>query len=729
MAAVDQDIRLDIDGMTCASCAMRIEKKLNKIDGVQASVNYALGTASVHAPAQVPLEQLVQTVEAAGYGASLPRPASAPVDETHDLRRRLIITWVLAAPVIVVSMIPAWQFPGWQWVALALTVPVVLWGGWGFHRAAWKNLRHRTATMDTLVSVGTLAALAWSLYAMIFGHAGMIGMHHHFSVIVEPHEAADSIYLEAAAGVTAFLLLGRYLEARSKRAAGAAVQGLLQLTADEVLIERDGSSQTIPLSQLVVGDVFRVRPGDRVATDGVILDGRAGIDASAVTGESVPVEVGTGDRVIGGTLAAGGSLRVRATAVGADTELSRIAALVEQAQTGKASVQRLADKVAGIFVPVILVLALATLLGWWLLGGDLTRGFTAAVAVLVIACPCALGLATPVALLVGTGRGAQLGILIRGPQALERADAIGTVVLDKTGTLTDGRMSLVEVWAADGDEQHVRRVAASLEQGSAHPIATAICGGVTDPLPVRDFHSYDGAGVGGVVDGRPALLGRVGWLRQRGIDVPATVADRVDAQAGLGRTAVVLAVGGQVCGVLSVADQIRATSATAIRGFKALGLHPVMMTGDHQGVADAVALQLGIDEVYAGVLPQEKAAHVAALQRGGQQVAMVGDGVNDAAALATADLGIAMGSGADVASDAADLTLLRTDPVVAVDAVRLSRATLRIIRQNIAWAFAYNLAAVPLAMSGRLGPMVAGFAMAASSVLVVVNSLRLRSFR
>ena len=666
MAAVDQDIRLDIEGMTCASCAMRIEKKLNKLEGVQASVNYALGTASVHAPADVPVEQLVQTVEAAGYGASLPQPAQPPVDETAGLRRRLIATWVLALPVIALSMVPAWQFPGWQWVALALTVPVVLWGGRGFHRAAWQNLRHGTATMDTLVSVGTLAALAWSVYAMVFGRAGMIGMHHHFSVVVEPQEAADAIYLEAAAGVTAFLLLGRYLEARSKRVAGAAVQGLLRLKADEVLVERNGAASTIPLAQLVIGDVFRVRPGDRVATDGVVIDGHASVDASAVTGESVPVEVGPGDHVVGGTLAAGGSVRVRATAVGADTELSRIAALVETAQTGKASVQRLADRVAGVFVPVILLLALATLLGWWLIGGDLTRGFTAAVAVLVIACPCALGLATPVALLVGTGRGAQLGILIRGPQALEQADAVRTVVLDKTGTLTDGRMSLVGVWAADGDEQQVRRVAASLEQDSAHPIATAISRDAAGLLPVEDFRSYDGAGVGGVVEGRPALLGRVGWLREQ---------------------------------------------------------------GDHRGVADAVARQLGIHEVHAAVLPQDKAAHVSALQQQGQKVAMVGDGVNDAAALATADLGIAMGSGADVASDAADLTLLRTDPVAAVDAVRLSRATLRVIRQNIGWAFAYNLAAVPLAMSGRLGPMVAGFAMAASSVLVVLNSLRLRRFR
>lgn len=729
MAAVDQDIRLDIEGMTCASCAMRIEKKLNKLDGVQASVNYALGTASVHAPADVPVERLVQTVEAAGYGASLPRPTQRPVDETAGLRRRLIVTWVLALPVLVISMVPAWQFPGWQWVALALTVPVVVWGGWGFHRAAWKNLRHHAATMDTLVSVGTLAALAWSIYAMVFGNAGMIGMHHHFSVMVEPQEAADAIYLEAAAGVTAFLLLGRYLEARSKRAAGAAVQGLLQLRADDVLVERPGGARTVGLSELVIGDVFRVRPGDRVATDGVVIDGRAGIDASAVTGESVPVEVGPGDRVVGGTLAAGGSLRVRATAVGADTELSRIAALVEQAQTGKASVQRLADKVAGVFVPVILLLALATLLGWWLIGGDLTRGFTAAVAVLVIACPCALGLATPVALLVGTGRGAQMGILIRGPQALEQADSVRTVVLDKTGTLTDGRMSLVDVWAADGDEHQVRRVAASLEQGSAHPIATAITREVADPVRVEDFRSYDGAGVGGVLEGRSALLGRVGWLREMGIDVPARVSRRVDAEAELGRTAVVLAVDAQVSGVLSVADRIRPTSAEAIRGFEALGLRPVMMTGDHRGVAEAVARQLGIDEVHAAVLPQDKAAHVSGLQQQGQQVAMVGDGVNDAAALATADLGIAMGSGADIASDAADLTLLRTDPIAAVDAVRLSRATLRVIRQNIGWAFAYNLAAVPLAMSGRLGPMVAGFAMAASSVLVVLNSLRLRRFR
>ncbi|MFC6715518.1 heavy metal translocating P-type ATPase [Branchiibius cervicis] len=729
MAAVDQDIRLDIEGMTCASCAMRIEKKLNKLEGVQASVNYALGTASVHAPADVPVEQLVQTVEAAGYGASLPQPAQPPVDETAGLRRRLIATWVLALPVIALSMVPAWQFFGWQWVALALTVPVVLWGGRGFHRAAWQNLRHGTATMDTLVSVGTLAALAWSVYAMVFGRAGMIGMHHHFSVVVEPQEAADAIYLEAAAGVTAFLLLGRYLEARSKRVAGAAVQGLLRLKADEVLVERNGAASTIPLAQLVIGDVFRVRPGDRVATDGVVIDGHASVDASAVTGESVPVEVGPGDHVVGGTLAAGGSVRVRATAVGADTELSRIAALVETAQTGKASVQRLADRVAGVFVPVILLLALATLLGWWLIGGDLTRGFTAAVAVLVIACPCALGLATPVALLVGTGRGAQLGILIRGPQALEQADAVRTVVLDKTGTLTDGRMSLVGVWAADGDEQQVRRVAASLEQDSAHPIATAISRDAAGLSPVEDFRSYDGAGVGGVVEGRPALLGRVGWLREQGIDVPALVHGRVDAEAELGRTAVVLAVGGQVSGVLSVADRIRPTSVAAIRGFEALGLRPVMMTGDHRGVAEAVARQLGIHEVHAAVLPQDKAAHVSALQQQGQKVAMVGDGVNDAAALATADLGIAMGSGADVASDAADLTLLRTDPVAAVDAVRLSRATLRVIRQNIGWAFAYNLAAVPLAMSGRLGPMVAGFAMAASSVLVVLNSLRLRRFR
>lgn len=728
----DHEVRLDIEGMTCASCATRIEKKLNKLDGVQASVNYALGTASVRLAPGVPTDRLVETVHTAGYTASV--PADTDHGETDDadgrgsLRRRLLAVWAMAVPVIVLSMLPMLQFPGWQWVALALTVPVALWGGWGFHRAAWQNARHGTATMDTLVSLGTLAALAWSLFAMIWGGAGMIGMRHHLQFAVPPHEAADAIYLEAAAGVTAFLLLGRYLEDGSKRAAGAAVRGLLQLQPAEVLVERGSGVTTIPLSQLTTGEVFVVRPGDRVATDGVVVGGRADVDASAVTGESVPIEVTTGDEVIGGTLAAGGTLRVRAAAVGADTELSRIALMVQRAQSGKAAVQRLADRVAGVFVPVILALALATLLGWWLLGGDVLRGFTAAVAVLVVACPCALGLATPVALLVGTGRGAQLGILIRGPQALERADAVDTVLLDKTGTLTEGRMRLADVWAVDGDVGRVTRVAAALEAGSAHPIARAIGAACPTPPAAEEFRAHDRGGVSGRVDGAPALLGRVELLRERGIDVPDTVVDRVHSEGTAGRTAVVLAIGDRVAGVLSVADHVRDAAADAVTALRGLGLTPVLVTGDHEQVAAAVGAQLGIDEIHAGVLPRQKAAMVEQLQSTRRRVAMVGDGVNDAAALAGADLGIAMGSGADIAADAADVTLLRSDPMAIVDAVRLSRATLRVIRQNIAWAFAYNLAAVPLAMTGRLGPMVAGFAMAASSVLVVLNSLRLRRF-
>ena len=748
------DLELSISGMTCASCANRIERKLNKLEGVTATVNYATEKAKVTYPAGMSTDDLVATVEAAGYAARLPEPVrpagsdGAPgeglvegagePDRVRALRDRLVLVTVLTVPVIAMSMVPALQFRAWQWLALTLAAPVVLWGAWPFHRAAWKNLRGGAATMDTLISVGTLAALAWSLYALFFGTAGELGMVHPFELTISRSDGASNIYLEAAAGVTMFILAGRYLEARSKRASGAALRALLDLGAKDVSVLRDGAEVRVPTSTLAVGDLFVVRPGEKIATDGAVVEGSSAVDASMLTGESVPVEVGVGDVVTGATVNAGGRLVVRATRVGAETQLAQMARLVEDAQNGKAQVQRLADRISGVFVPVVIALAVAVLGFWVGTGTGLEAAFTAAVAVLIIACPCALGLATPTALMVGTGRGAQLGILIKGPEALERTQRIDTVVLDKTGTITSGQMSLVDVLPADGvDPDELLRLAGALEAGSEHPIARAVAAGAASrvgALPtVEGFTNLEGLGVQGVVDGHAVLVGRSRLLADWSQPLDdALERAKADAEAS-GRTAVAVAWDGRARGVLTVADTVKPTSAAAVRQLRELGLTPVLLTGDNRAVAEAVAREVGIDvgptTVLAEVLPADKVAVVQRLQAEGRQVAMVGDGVNDAAALAQADLGLAMGTGTDVAIEASDLTLVRGDLRVAADAIRLSRRTLRTIKGNLFWAFGYNVAAIPLAAAGLLNPMLAGAAMAFSSVFVVTNSLRLRSFR
>ena len=752
------DVELSISGMTCASCANRIERKLNKLDGVRATVNYATEKAKVSYPAGMAAEELLSAVEQAGYAARLPAPArpagsdgapgeglverAAEPDRVAELRQRLIVVTALTVPVIAVSMVSALQFRAWQWIALTLAAPVVVWGAWPFHRAAVKNLRNGAATMDTLVSVGTLAALAWSVYALLFGTAGELGMKHPFELTIRRSDGAGNIYLEAAAGVTMFILAGRYLEARSKRASGAALRALLELGAKDVAVLRDGpggpDEVRIPTDQLVVGDLFVVRPGEKIATDGTVVEGSSAVDASLLTGESVPVEVGVGDAVAGATVNAGGRLVVRATRVGADTSLAQMARLVEDAQNGKAQVQRLADRISGIFVPVVIALAVGVL-GFWIgTGNGLGAAFTAAVAVLIIACPCALGLATPTALMVGTGRGAQLGILIKGPEALESTQRIDTVVLDKTGTVTSGEMSLVDVVPADGEDAgELLRLAGALEAGSEHPIARAVATAAAQRLgrlpAVEGFTNREGLGVQGVVDGHAVLVGRRRLLAEWSQPLTAELETVAAAAEADGRTAVVVAWDGRARGVLTVADTVKPTSAAAIRQLRALGLTPVLLTGDNRAVAHAVAREVGIDvsdeTVLAEVLPADKVAVVARLQAQGKRVAMVGDGVNDAAALAQADLGLAMGTGSDVAIQASDLTLVRGDLRVAADAIRLARRTLRTIQGNLVWAFGYNVAAIPLAAAGLLNPMLAGAAMAFSSVFVVTNSLRLRSFR
>ncbi|KJK37360.1 carbonate dehydratase [Streptomyces variegatus] len=735
------EVELAIGGMTCASCAARIEKKLNRMDGVTATVNYATEKAKVSYAGDVSVGDLIATVEATGYTAQEPAhpteqtDAGEDADELRPLRERLVTAVVLAVPVVAMAMIPALQFEYWQWLSLTLAAPVVTYAAWPFHKAAFTNARHGAATMDTLISVGTSAAFLWSLWALFFGTAGTPGMTHPFELTIERTDGAGNIYLEAAAGVTAFILAGRYFEARAKRKAGAALRALLELGAKDVTVLRAGGrEETVAVAELKVGDRFLVRPGEKIATDGTVVEGTSAVDASMLTGESVPVEAGAGDPVTGATINVGGRLVVRATRVGADTQLARMARLVEDAQNGKAAAQRLADRISAVFVPVVIALALGTL-GFWLgNGAGLTAAFTAAVAVLVIACPCALGLATPTALMVGTGRGAQLGILIKGPEVLESTRRIDTIVLDKTGTVTTGRMTLLAVHTAEGtDEAEVLRLAGALEHSSEHPIARAVADGALEKLGVlptpEDFANVPGLGVQGVVEGHAVLVGRERLLADWAMALPEGLARARTVAEDAGRTAIAVAWDGEARAVLEVADAVKDTSAEAVGRLRGLGLTPILLTGDNEAVARSVAREVGIEEVIAEVLPQDKVDVVKRLQAEGRSVAMVGDGVNDAAALARADLGLAMGTGTDAAIEAGDLTLVRGDLRVAADAIRLARRTLGTIRSNLFWAFAYNVAALPLAAAGLLTPMIAGAAMAFSSVFVVGNSLRLRTFR
>ncbi len=798
-------IDLEIDGMTCASCAARIERKLSRLDGVSASVNYATNRALVLAPAGISAQDLVKTVEQAGYGASVHRPdAPPPPDPAKAIRRRLVVALALAVPVIVVSMVPALQFPAWQWVVLALTTPIVTWCAWDFHRSALVNARHGATTMDTLISLGTTAAYAWSVYAMVAGEAGRIGLKHSFELTLTRHHAAMNIYFEAAAGIIAFILLGRWFEARSRRDAGAAIRSMMALGATEVTVLRGGVEHRVAPDSLAVGDLFVVRPGEKVATDGVVVEGRSAVDAALMTGESVPVEVGPDSPVIGATINTIGRLVVRATRVGSDTQLAQLARLVEQAQTGKAPVQRLADRIAGIFVPIVLALAAATAIGWLLAGESLGYALTTAVAVLIIACPCALGLATPTALLVGTGRGAQLGLIISGPEVLESSRRVDTIVLDKTGTLTTGVMTVVSSSSVDQASDTDRRLqveqpgpgnavgsvatahdagyaaagratqraanlaidpllsaghekvsgqvephgtpppqtassapepdafilaAAAVEQGSEHPISRAISALAPDVPVAHDTHIIPGRGVIGTVHGREVAVGNAALMRDRHLAVPEALATALQSSVDAGASTVLVGWEGSVRGVFGVADALRPTAAAAVEAYRDLGLTPILLSGDHRLAAERVAHAVGITQVVAEVTPGDKLREVRRLQSEGRTVAMVGDGVNDAAALAQADLGIAMGSGTDAAIAASDLTLMHSDPLAAADAIRLSRATLRTIRVNLFWAFAYNVAALPVAALGFLNPMVAGAAMAFSSVFVVSNSLRLRRFQ
>ncbi|WP_165067683.1 heavy metal translocating P-type ATPase [Marisediminicola senii] len=735
------DISLDIGGMTCASCATRIERKLNRLDGVTATVNYATEKARIQA-SDVDTAVLIGAIESAGYTAATPAPpvsdgAAAPAEtgdrETDELRRRLWISVALTVPVVLLSMIPALQFANWQWLTLTLAAPVVVWGAWPFHRAAFVNARHGAATMDTLISIGVLAAFGWSLYALFFGMAGMPGMHMSFSLV--GGGGTGDIYLEVAAAVTVFILLGRYIEARAKRQSGAALKALLELGAKDAALLVGGAESLVPVSRLVPGDTIVVRPGEKIATDGLIVDGASAVDLSMITGESVPVEVTVGDRVIGATVNAGGRLVVEVTRVGADTELARMGRLVEEAQSGKAEAQRLADRVSAVFVPVVIALAVIAFAGWLVAGGTVEAAFTAAVATLIIACPCALGLATPTALLVGTGRGSQLGILIRGPQVLEQTRTVNTIVLDKTGTITSGRMAVLSAVAfADASIDDVISVAAIAEHGSEHPVGRAIVAdGDRRGLVTRGaegFQSTPGQGVRAVVDGRLVVVGRAGWLAgEWSIELDAEAAASIATDEAAGRTVVAIGWDGVLRGLITVGDTVKESSAAAIARFRALGLHPVLLTGDNAGTAAAIGAVVGIDDVHAGVTPEGKLELIRTLQADGRVVAMVGDGVNDSAALAAADLGIAMGTGTDAAMAASDITVVSGDLLAVADAMRLARRTLGIIKGNLFWAFAYNVAAIPLAMLGLLNPLLAGAAMAFSSVFVVTNSLRLRRFR
>jgi P-type Cu+ transporter len=741
---IDAEIQLDIGGMTCASCAARIEKKLNRMEGVRASVNYATEKANVFYVGDVTPDDLVAEIVGIGYSACVP-PTTPTHDEstavdlnssTRALRERLIVCAVLALPVVALAMIPALQFDGWQWVSLELTIPVVVWGAWQFHRAAWLNARHGAATMDTLISVGTIAAFGWSLYSMVLGSAGALSMRHGFSISPQRGVGANQIYLEVVAGVTVFILAGRYFEARAKRRSGAALKALLELGAKDVAVLRRGREMRVPVEQLAVGDHFVVRPGEKVATDGVIVEGTSTIDASPITGEPVPIDVHPGVMVTGATLNVSGRLVVKATRVGADTVLAQIGQLVEEAQAGKAQVQRLADRVAAVFVPVVIALSVATL-GFWLTAASTaqaTTAFTAAVAVLIIACPCALGLATPTALMVGTGRGAQLGIVIKGPEILESTRAIEIMVFDKTGTLTTGQMSLIDVvTTADATIEQALLMAGSLEDASEHPIARAIASGARDRglelLPIESFVSAEGLGVRGVVAGHSVVAGRERFLAESSLTLDDTLRSARDVAEAAGQTPIYVAWDGAARAVVVVADAIKPSAAPAIARLRKLGIHPALLTGDNERTANSIAAKLGIDDVFAEALPADKVDIIRQLQAHGRIVAMVGDGINDAAALAQADLGLAMGTGTDAAIAASDITLVRGDVNSAVDAIRLSRRTLTTIKTNLFWAFAYNVAALPLAAAGLLNPMLAGLSMACSSVFVVTNSLRLRRFQ
>ena len=746
-AGAMRSAELAIGGMTCASCAARIERKLNKLDGVAASVNFATETARVSFPASVSTGDLISVVEQAGYTAALPAPRQAKpagpgapagasrADDAGTLRRRLLVSLALAIPVVVLAMVPALQFQNWQWLSLALASPVAVWGAWPFHRAALVNVRHGAATMDTLISVGVAAAYLWSLYALFVGTAGQPGMRMSFTWLASG-SGAGATYLEVASGVTALVLLGRYLEARAKRRSGAALRALLSLGAKDVAVLRDGTEVRMSAGELATGEEFVVRPGEKIAADGVVAFGSSAVDTSMLTGEPVPVEVGPGGAVTGGCVNAGGRLVVRATRVGADTQLAQMARLVAEAQAGKAPVQRLADRISAVFVPVVIAMAIVTLAGWLAAGQSAGAAFTAGVAVLIIACPCAMGLATPTAILVGTGRGAQLGIVIKGPEVLESTRTIGTIVLDKTGTVTTGKMSLVDVVAASGDDfAEVLRLAGAVEDSSEHPVAAAIAAGARVRLgtglpPVTEFASHQGRGVSGVADGRGVVVGRAGWLQAEwALHVPAQLAARAAQAETAGQTVVFVGWDGRIRGVLAVADTVKSTSAEAVTRLRSMGLRPVLLTGDNERAARAVAVAVGIGEVIAGVLPAGKVDAIKQLQDSGRVVAMAGDGVNDAAALAQADLGLAMGAGTDAAIEASDLTLVRGDLLAVPDAILLSRRTLATIKGNLVWAFGYNTLAIPLAALGFLNPLIAAAAMAFSSVFVVTNSLRLRRFQ
>ena len=730
------EVDLDIGGMTCASCAARVEKRLNKLPGVVATVNYATERAHIVLPEGVTVADAITTVEATGYTASEPakqmleQGAQAEHSEVAELRKRVVISATLTIPVVLMAMLPPLQFDYWQWLSLTLAAPVVVWGALPFHRAAWTNLKHGAATMDTLVSIGVGAAFIWSLYALFLGGAGEPGMRMQFHLLPTHGSGTSEIYLEVAAAVTTFILLGRYFEARAKQRSSEALTALMSMGVKDATVIRHGGEERIPIEQLVVGDEFVVRPGEKIATDGKVIDGRSAVDMSLLTGEPIPVEVGPGDDVVGAGINTSGRLIIRANRVGGDTHLARIAALVEEAQIQKAPVQRLADRISAVFVPIVIVIALVTVVGWIVAGAGVTFAFTAAVAVLIIACPCALGLATPTALLVGTGRGAQMGIVIRGPQILEATRRIEAIALDKTGTLTEGRMTVVDVLAAQQvDQAYALNVVAAVEAASEHPIGQAIAAAVDSPEPVESFSSTQGRGVQGVVGGRAIVAGRPTWLTDDwSIAIPLEASRWIHEHQALGQTVIAAASNGSFLCAIAVADAIKPTSRQAIEDLKALGLDPVLVTGDNERAAKAVAGQLGIQTIRADVLPADKIAIVKELQAGGQRVAMVGDGVNDAAALAQADLGMAMGSGTDVAIEASDITLMRSDPLSIVDAIRLSRRTLATIKGNLFWAFAYNVAAIPLAVAGLLNPMIAGAAMAFSSVFVVTNSLRLRRF-